>query len=160
MTSSRLFGYYRKSLALTQTKRRPRRNSGCIALRADVCNFPGNVWPREEEECCTPTLRFASECPKPFPSVPPLPSATNKELSMIYPSAKCRQWLSIDDGLPPISKLILTFLAKNTRAIVTAINRNDKAYFDSKTLKKVNQAYYVYLLANVSLIFLNLNKYN
>lgn len=32
---------------------------------------------------------------------------------------------------------------------MTAINRNDKAYFDSKTLKKVNRAYYVYLLTNV-----------
>lgn len=100
MASSRLFDYYRKSLASTQTERRLRRSSGCKALRAGVCNFPGNVWPREEVECCTPTLRFVSGCPKLFPSVPPLPSATNKGLSMIYPSAKCRQCLSMDGGLP------------------------------------------------------------
>lgn len=36
---------------------------------------------------------------------------------------------------------MLTFLAKNTSAIVTAMSKNDKAYLDGKTLKTIN--YYI-----------------
>lgn len=124
---------YPKSLAQTRIIHQLRRNFDCIILHADVCNFLENVWLRVEAIYYTPMLHFFFVCPKLFLFVLPLLSATNKELLKIYPSKKTSRMSNTKQTF--FHLLNLTFLAKNISAIVTAMSKNDRAYFDDNILK-------------------------